>query len=125
MVNFRWIEQGDKGGLDRLKPVMEEFGWTPLNPYFSKALIAENEQGQIVGFNVLQMVARPEPLWVAKQYRGEMSGLASELAAQMIEHLREAQCPYWAIKTESPYVERLCIANRMKMSDVPFYEGGS
>lgn len=123
LINFRWIETKEE--LERLAPIMERFGWTALNPYFSKALVAEDENGEIVGFNVLQMAARPEPLWISPLHRGQRSGLAAELASQMSEHLIERKCPYWAIKTDSWAVEKICKANGMKKSEYPFYEGGA
>lgn len=121
MVTLRWIEREE---LDRLKPVIEEHHWTPLDPVFSKALIAEDEQGNIVGFNVLQMVLRPEPLWVEKSYRGEENGLAMDLATTMIDHLKQAGAVYWEVRAKNPYVERLCQATGMEKIQTPMFAGG-
>lgn len=120
-MTFRWIE-GEE--LKRLNPMIERYGWTPLNPHISKAIVAEDETGEIVGFNVLQLVARPEPMWIDKKYRGTQSVLASALAAKMINYLHEERCPYWEVKCDSPFVERLCIENQMEMIEVPVYAGG-
>jgi hypothetical protein len=121
MVTFRWIEGKE---LDRLKTVMENHGWTPLDPIFSKALIAEDESGEIVGFNVLQVVLRPEPLWVEPMHRGRGDDLAMQLSTRMISHLRDSGVNYWEIRAKSPYVERLCEANGMIKIEVPMFAGG-
>ncbi len=122
MVYFRWIDKKEE--LERLYPIFENFGWTNLNPYFSKALIAEDEDGNIIGFNALQMVARPEPLWVSPKYRGKKNGLTQDLAKEMASYLNSTGCPYWVIKTESPFVMELCEENGMARSSESFYEGG-
>lgn len=123
MITYRWIETKEE--LERLAPIMERFGWTSLNPYFSKALVAEDENSEIVGFNVLQMAARPEPLWVSRPLRGKRSSVAAELAQQMSKYLKDHKCPYWAIKADSWAVQKLCEVNGMKKSEQPFYEGGA
>jgi hypothetical protein len=121
-VTFRWIE-GEE--LELLRPVIEAHGWTPLDPIFAKALIAEDEEGNLAGFNVLQVVLRPEPLWVAKRCRGEQGEeLAMQLAEQMTEYLRVAGATYWEIKAASPFVGRLCEANGMKKMETPMYVFG-
>lgn len=123
MLKFRWIETREE--LERLTPVFESYGWSALNPYFAKALVAEDEEGKIVGFNVLQLVARPEPLWVEPRYRGRRGGVAAELANQMSDYLKKTGCPYWAIQTESPAVMSICEENGMTRSNAVFYEGRS
>lgn len=121
MVNFRWIGGGE---LDRLKPVMESYGWTPLDPVFSKALIAEDESGKIIGFDVLQVVLRPEPLWVEPKHRRGEEDLAMQLATRMADHLKECGCAYWEIRAKSPFVARLCEANGMTKLEDPTFAGG-
>ena len=118
-MTFRWIEGVE---LARLEPVMARFGWTPLDPVFSKALIAEDEYGEIVGFNVLQVCLKSEPLWIDKTHRGEERGdLAMQLATKMAEHLKQAGATYWEVGSKSPFVERLCEANGMKKLEFPVY----
>jgi hypothetical protein len=117
---FKWITGSE---LERLTPVFEKFGWTPLDPVFSKALIAEDEEGEIVGFNVLQVCLRPEPLYVAPAYRGE-NGIAMELAAQMAKHLKDSGAVYWEVKARTPFVEAICTANGMEKETLPIYKGG-
>lgn len=121
MATFRWIEGR---ALDQLKPIMEAHGWTPLDPVFSKVLIAEDDNGNIVGFNALQVVLRPEPIWIAKKHRGTDEDLAMQLSTKMIEYLREKKAAYWEVRAQSPYVERLCIANDMQKVEVPIFAGG-
>ena len=118
-MEFRWIH-GEE--LERLKPVFEQYGWTNLDPVFSKALVAE-EGGEIVGFNVLQVVLRPEPLWVSKSHRGE-DGLAMELTDRMYAHLKESGANYWEVKAESKFAERLCMAHKMEKIEEPMFAGG-
>jgi len=118
---FKWITGSE---LERLTPVFEKFGWTPLDPVFSKALIAEDEEGEIVGFNVVQLCIRPEPLWVAPENRGEESGLAMELAKQMAAHLREVGAVYWEVKAANPFVEKICTGVGMERETLPVYKGG-
>jgi hypothetical protein len=91
---------------------------------FSKALIAEDEHGEIVGFNVLQAILRPEPIWVNPQNRGEERGLAMELAERMDAHLREAGAVYWEVKARSPFVEKICTNFGMEKETLPVYKGG-
>lgn len=120
-MTFRWIEGK---ALEQLSPIMESHGWTPLDPVFSKVLIAEDDRGNIVGFNALQVVLRPEPLWIAKNHRGAKEDLAMQLSTKMIDYLREKKAAYWEIRAQSPYVERLCIANNMQEIGVPMFAGG-
>lgn len=120
-MEFRWI-QGDE--LERLKPVFEQYGWTGLDPIFSRALVAE-EDGKIVGFNVLQVVLRPEPLWITPEYRGQRNNdLALNLSTQMINYLKANGCSYWEVRAKSPFVERLCLANGMTKIESPMFAGG-
>jgi len=104
---------------------MSRFGWTPLDPVFSKALIAEDEEGKIVGFNVVQLCIRPEPLWVKPENRGEKWGLAMELAKQMDAHLREVGAVYWEVKAKSPFIEDICKSFGMEKETLPVYKGGA
>lgn len=103
---------------------MDSHGWTPLDPVFSKVLIAEDDRGTIVGFNALQVVLRPEPLWVAKNHRGAKEDLAMQLATKMTDYLRERKVAYWEIRAQSPYVERLCIATGMSEIGDQMFAGG-
>jgi len=119
---FKWITGSE---LERLTPVFEKFGWTPLDPVFSKALIAEDEEGEIVGFNCLQCILRPEPIFVDERFRGTENGdLAMQMAERMAAHLRDAGAVYWEVRARNPFVERLCLANGMEKVNAPYYAGG-
>jgi hypothetical protein len=122
MPTLRWIE-GEE--LDRLKPVIDAYGWTPLDPVFSKALIAEDEDGKLVGFNVLQVVLRPEPLWVDKAHRGDEKGLSRELSTAMRDHLLASGANYWEVKAWSPWAATLCKEMGMEKISTPMFAGGA
>ncbi len=121
-MTFRWIS-GDE--LERLEPIMAAQGWTPTDPTFSKALIVEDEEGNLLGFNLLQAILRPEPIWVDERFRGAENGdLAMQMAEKMAEHLVQAGAVYWEIRARNPFVERLCLANGMHKIESPMYAGG-
>jgi hypothetical protein len=119
-MTFRWID-GEE--LLLLKPIFDKFGWTPLDSVFAKALVAE-ENGHIIGFNVLQMVLRPEPIWIDPKHRGMERDLAMQLSTMMIDHLKDSGASYWEVIVGSPFVERLCIANGMEEIEKKMFAGG-
>jgi hypothetical protein len=119
-MEYRFIE-GEE--LSKIVPILEKFGWSPLHPTYSKALIAE-EEGEIKGFLVLQAVLRTEPMYVSPECRGRTTGIAKELASQMTAHLKENGVNVWYCQADNPYVVELCEENGMVQVESPTYKMG-
>jgi len=113
-TTYRWI-QGDE--LSLLDPIFEYYHWTKLNPFVSRALIAEQD-GKLRGFLVVQLFPHLEPLWVTPVALG--TGIADELAKQGIDYMI-ANTQGWQAMADTPHAEALCKQFGMVKVDAPVY----
>lgn len=120
-MNYRFIE-GEE--LQILDEVITKKDWTPINPKYAKALIAEDEEGNLKGFVVAQLMLHVEPMYVSPDARGEESGVSKELSHKMATHLRERGIRNWMAICDSPYAEKICKENGMVRCESPLYKGG-
>jgi predicted N-acetyltransferase YhbS len=93
-------------------------GWMSLNKELSRVLIAE-DGGKMIGFHVFQMVPYAGPLYVARSHRG--TGLAEDLADEMMEFLVKRQARGWIATAESPYAAKLMEERGMERLPSPVY----
>jgi len=90
-----------------------------LNRATSRILVAEDSEGKLVGFQVLQLVPHVEPLYVAPSARA--TGLAEELVERMVKFLGEVQIRGYLASAESPFAAQLCEKHGMTKLDYPVY----
>ena len=105
----------DWSRVDRL---LEKRGWAPLNRDLSRILIAEQD-GEIVGFSVLQMLPFAGPLFVERKHRG--TGMADKLATDTINYLVDCNARGWFVIADSPHVPKLCERFGMHKVESPVY----
>lgn len=61
-----------KDQWEKLIPIFEEQGWFFPHPGLAEASVVHDENGNIVAFLCLQLVAHAEPMWVAPEWRGKV-----------------------------------------------------
>ncbi len=93
-----------------------------LNRATSRVRVAEDTEGNLKGFFVLQLTPQAGPLWVAPSERS--TGLADELADDMLEFLVDAHARGWLVVADSPHVPPLCEARGMRRVESPVYVAG-
>lgn len=120
MITKRWIDgvSASQEEWDRIDKFLESRGWMSLNRETSRIWLAE-EEGEIVGFFVLQWTPQAGPMYVVPSKRG--SGLANELADDMLNYLIGAKARGWFIVADSPHVPAMCEARGMHKIPVPVY----
>jgi hypothetical protein len=123
-VEYRWIDGATASDEDweRIENILASRGWMSLNRNTSRIRVAEGEGGKLVGFYVLQMIPHAEPMWVAPSARA--SGVADELADDMLQFLTEVNARGWMIVADSPFAEKMCEARHMKRIKSPVYVMG-
>jgi len=122
-MTFRWIDGEELALLDE---VFESRTWTPItkDKGLARVLICEGEDGRLLGFNVVQLCAHVEPLWVAPGMRGRANGLTEELANRTAQYLRDNGVRNWRCTTSSPRVAELCESNGMVLVEGKVFRGG-
>jgi hypothetical protein len=116
----RWIDGQDatKEDWDRIEGILAARGWTSLNRNFTRIRVAE-ENGELKGFYVLQLYPHAEPLWVAPSTRG--SGLAEDLADDMLEFLKDVGARGWMLVADNPMVAKMAEERGMTKLEAPVY----
>lgn len=120
-MNLRWIVGIDStdADWDRIEGILASRGWMSLNRSLSRILVAEDEDKNLLGFIVLQMVPHTEPLWVAPKERG--TGLAEQLADRMVEYLTEMKVRGFMVMADSPFAAEMCEKHKMERVKSPVY----
>lgn len=123
-MQYRWIDGDELAVLD---PIIESRNWTPLprERGMAKALIVENDCGEVIGFNVVQLCVHTEPMWVSPQYRGKSKGVSRNLAMKTADYLRGHGITNWRCSTDTPHVAELCEENGMILVKGKVYRGGA
>ena len=101
-MEYRILEKHE---VSRLAPVLYALGWKILYPEASTILAAE-EDGEIVGFCVMQVLPHLEPEWVKESHRG--TGLADELAKRAATIFAKGQVRGFLSVAGNPHAERIC-----------------
>jgi hypothetical protein len=123
-MRFRWIDgaTASDADWDRIEGILATRGWMSLNRPTTRIRVAEDDDGTLVGFYVLQMVPHAEPLWVAPSERS--SGLADALADDMLRFLVDVRARGWMIVADNPVAARMCEARGMRKIKAPVYAMG-
>jgi len=118
---YRWINgpEATDSEWDRIENILVARGWASLNRLASRILVAEDSEGQLLGFLVAQYMIHTEPLWVLPSKRA--SGIAEELADQMLEYMIEINARGWIVVADNPASANLCEARGMTRIESPVY----
>lgn len=121
-VQYRWLDpttpnaESDWAAVEKVLVARQ---WMSLNRYTSRILLAEDEDGNLVGFFVFQLIPFAGPLWLHPSERGTET--ATDMARQMWEFLTSANVRGWIAGGESPHGERLCKMFGMEKIEYPMY----
>lgn len=123
---YRWVNGPECSNeeWDKLDLILATRGWMSLSRLTSRILIAENAEGDMLGFSVIQFVPFSGPLWVAPSARG--TGIADELAEKTVNCLLvDMNARGFMATAESPHTAKLCL--KQGMTEIPvkvFSRGG-
>jgi hypothetical protein len=120
-IRFLWYDGPtcDDTEWDRIENILAARGWMSLNRPTSRILVAEDVDGKIQGFLVLQLCPHTEPLWVAPSARA--TGLAEELVDRMVKFMEQVQIRGYIATADSPFAAQLCENHGMTKVDKPVY----
>ena len=120
-VKYRWVDGPtcEDEDWDRIEEILKARGWMSLNRTTSRILVAEDSEGKLYGFQVLQLVPHVEPLYVAPAARA--SGIAEELVERMVKFLGEVKIRGYLATAESSFAAQLCEKHGMTKLDFPVY----
>jgi hypothetical protein len=122
MMRFRWIDNATAtdADWDRIERVLATRGWMALNRATPVRIrIAEDDDGKLCGFFVLQLVPHAGPAWVVPSERG--TGLIDVLADDMRNFLVESDARGWMVVADNSIVARMCEARGMVRVTMPVY----
>jgi hypothetical protein len=124
-VRYRWID-GPKISetewlkeMERIDAIMAARGWMTLGQATSVIRVAEDAQGKLLGFLVLQLIPHTEPIWTAPAARG--TSVAEHLISDMIRFMGEAQIRGFMVVADNPLVVSHCRAYGMKEVESPVF----
>ena len=119
-ITYRWIDGPTCTDRDwaAVDSILESQGWMPLNRDTSRVYLAEQD-GEIAGLSVLQLMPFAGPLWVKKRLR--VTGVTDKLADDTIGWLCETRARGWFVVADSPHVPRLCERHGMRRINSPVY----
>jgi len=122
-ITTRWIDgpTASQTDWDAIEAILAARGWVSLNRATSRILIKEHGD-EIIAIHVFQLLPMAGPLWVLPKYRG--TGLAAELADEMLTFLIEANARGWIVLTESVHAAKLCEDHGMTLVNEPVYVMG-
>lgn len=120
-IAYRWVDgpTATDAEWDRIESLLAARGWASLNRPTSRILLAEDAAGELLGFEVFQMIPYVGPLWVRPSARG--TGLAEDLSDRMLDFMAEIQARGWLVTAESAYAEKICVDRGMTKVETPVY----
>lgn len=118
-VRYRWIDgpTATEEEWQRIDDVLANRGWASLNRQTTRILVAE--RGNEFAFHIFQLVPYCGPLYLPRSMRG--TGIAEELADQMMAFLVENNARGWLVTAESPHAAKLCENRGMMRVPYPTY----
>jgi hypothetical protein len=123
---YEWVDGPTCSDSDweRIESILAARGWLSLNRLTTRVLLAYSESGELLGFNILQMMPYVGPLYVKPSARG--TGLAEDLVDQMMIFLADIQARGFLAIAQSPHTEKLCLQLGLKKVESPvFIMGGT
>ncbi len=93
----------------RLKLIFHAQKWFLPPEFLATASVAENEKGEIVAVQMLQMVLHSEPRWAHPDYRGKVNFVALDKVLEELpkERKNELILPGYVLIADTPEVARL------------------
>lgn len=70
MIKYRWLTPEE---AQTLKPIFDENDGAFPSPELSLFCGAINDDEEIIGFHVIQLVPHAEPMWVNPEYRAKVN----------------------------------------------------
>lgn len=70
VITYRWLSPDE---AETLRTVFEENGGDMPRPDLSAIYGAFTDEGQLVGFHVLQLVPHAEPMWIHPEWRAKVN----------------------------------------------------
>lgn len=119
-ISYRWLDgpAATQEEWDQIDKLLASRGWMSINRLTSRVLLAEQD-GDVVGFHVFQMIPYCGPLFVTKKLRG--LGLAEILVDKMQDFLITVHARGYIAVTESPHAAKLCEERGMEKVPYPLY----
>lgn len=124
-LTYRWIN-GPKISesewlreMERIDAIMAARGWMPLNQATSVIRTAEDTDGKLLGFLVLQLVPHVEPMFLAPAARG--LGIAERLIDDMDTFVTDADIRGFMVVADNPFVAQRCQQHDMKRVESPVF----
>lgn len=107
MITKRWLHGLDatEDEWNQIDLILQAQGWSSLNRQTTLMELAEDEQG-IVGMIILQLHPLVGPEYVRPSARG--TGLAAELADDMVVKMQEMDARGWLVVADSAHAAKLC-----------------
>ena len=117
MTRYEWLTGQD--AVNALQGLVVSQGWAPLNPLTTKARVAFDEDGLIIGFLILQLHPIVGPEWVIPDQRNGI--IRKALESDMREFAQGSQIRGYLVIAESPVTERTCKQSGMAKVPWPVY----
>jgi acetyltransferase (GNAT) family protein len=116
----RWLHGTEltEDEWDRIDRILQAQGWSSLNRQTTFLWLAEDEHG-IAGFMVCQLHPLVGPAYARPSARG--TGLAAELADDMVAKLQELEARGWLVIAESAHAAKLCEERGMTRVTEPVF----
>lgn len=130
-VTYRWVDAPDfpdptnratDEEWEAIDKVLQKYHWMSLNRQLTRVLLAEDEEGKMVGFSVIQLIPNLGPLHVEKSHRG--MGVADELAAKTVEFMVQSKARGWIVVADSEHSVKLAEGQGMTKLQSPVYAMG-
>lgn len=120
-VEYRWIDgpSATDEEWNLIESILSTRGWMSLNRVTTRIRIALDSEGHLLGFHVLQLVPSAGPLWIKPSMRA--TGIAEQLADDMLQFFVETQARGWMVVAENPFAAKLCEARGMHKLGSPVY----
>lgn len=118
-ISYRWIDGPTASDADweKIESILASRGWMSLNRNTSRILVAERDG--TMAFHVFQLLPYCGPMFVPLSMRG--TGVAEELADQMVNFLGSVEARGWIVVADSPHAAKLCRERGMKELQSPVY----
>lgn len=126
-IRFEWIDGPDavdaprpatREEWDAIDDICNARGWMSLSRSYSRVLVAHRGD-RMIGFHVLQLLPHAEPQYVNPDERG--TGIAQQLADQMVAFLEGIKARGWMVIADSPFAEKMCKERGMTRIKSPVY----
>lgn len=104
MLTYRKLEPKE---WPKLRPIFQFNKAFLPDPVASVAAVVENEDGELVGFLMFQLVPHTEPLWIREDYRGKVDFRRLQRMIEPPDASNSLCAPGLFLVAESPNVEEM------------------